>query len=39
MLSDKLGIEYPMFAYAHGKRTDFTPARLAQVKAAGYACN
>ncbi len=39
MLREKLGLTEPMFAYPYGKCSDFTPARLAQVKAAGYVAN
>jgi len=38
-LQTELGIAKPMFAYPFGKRADMTPARLEQVKQAGYACN
>lgn len=39
LLERELGLTAPMFAYPYGGRGDFTPARLAQVKAAGYSAN
>lgn len=39
MLRAELGVERPMFAYPFGRGHDMTPARLEQVKAAGYSCN
>lgn len=38
-LQKELGLDSVMFAYPFGKRRDFTPERLTQVKAAGYVCN
>lgn len=38
-LETELGLDRVMFAYPFGKRRDFTPERLMQVKAAGYVCN
>lgn len=35
----ELNLDAVAFAYTFGKRSDFSPARLAQVKAAGYVCN
>lgn len=38
-LEAELGLTETMFAYCFGKRADFTPARLEQVKALGYVAN
>jgi peptidoglycan/xylan/chitin deacetylase (PgdA/CDA1 family) len=38
-LERELGLSRIPFAYPFGKRADFTPARLEQVRAAGYVCN
>jgi peptidoglycan/xylan/chitin deacetylase (PgdA/CDA1 family) len=38
-LAAELGVTEAMFAYCFGKRADFTPTRLEQVKALGYVAN
>lgn len=37
-IRDEIGVEDVPFAYCYGRRADITPARRAQVQAAGYTC-